>query len=509
MRRSRPLRLWPAVALAAAGCTPTLAVREPNPATPARFEAGTGAALDQAALDRWWLLFGDSQLTGLVEQALVNGTDARLALARLEEARAIRSAALARFRVQGDLQANGSIQRNEILSGGGLGALGAAVGGIGGAPGQPSAPGQTTSPGGTPGGLPGLGGLFGGDVNQASVNFNASWELDLFGRRGATRRGADADLAAARFLFEGSRAALAADVADALFNARGLAVQLADARETARIQRDLRSVLAIRAQRGVAPEADVARIDADLGQAEAQAAQLAAELTAVKRALLVLVGASTAQTAELGINGVLADPPFAPATLPGQLLERRPDVREAEARFRSAVAQSELRRLELFPRLTLTPGVGLSTQGGVIEQTLATWTLGAGLVVPILDRPRLLSELRAQNARAEQAAVTYERAVQVAFSEADQSLVRLEADRRRVALLTAGERRARVSYEATRTLFTRGFNDLQALLDAERTWRASRQALAAARVDALRRAVTSFRALGGGWAPPQQGETFR
>ncbi len=496
MRRGALSLLCSAAALAAAGCAPSLHLREPRPATPARFEARGGVALDQAALDRWWLLFSDSQLTGLVEQALANGADARLALARLEEARAIRSAALSRFRVQGDLQANGSIQRNEVLSGGGLGALGGIGSGTG-QPGQPAAPG---------GGLAGLGGLFGGDVDQASVNFNASWELDLFGRRGVTRRGADADLAAARFLYEGSRAALAADVADALFNARGLAVQLADARETARIQRDLRGVLAVRSQRGIAAESEVARIDADLGQADAQVAQLAAELTASKRALLVLLGAGTATTADLVVEGRLADPPPAPATLPGQLLERRPDVREAEARFRSAAAQSAVRRLELFPRLTLTPGVGLSTQGGSIEQTLATWTLGAGLVLPILDRPRLLSELRAQNARSEQAAVTYERTVQVAFSEADQALVRLDADRRRVAFLVGGERRARVSYDAARTLFTRGLSDLQALLDAERTWRASRQALSAARVDALRRAVAGFRALGGGWAATQQGD---
>jgi multidrug efflux system outer membrane protein len=494
MRRSRYLAFAaPVAAVAAGACAPTLALREPVPATPTRFEAQISSPLDAAALDRWWTVFDDSQLTGLVEQALANGADARLALARLEEARAIRQAALARFRVQGDLQANASAQRNETLSGD------ATVLGSGGTGGTPS------TPGGANPGLPAAG-LFGGDTDTASVNFNLSWEVDLFGRRGTTRRGAEADLAAARFLFEGSRAALAADVADALFAARGLAVQLDDARETERIQRDLRRVLALRAERGLAPDADVARIDADLGQAEAARAQLEAELTAAKRAILVLTGASTASTAELAITPSLATAPQPPATLPGELLQRRPDVREAEARFRSAVAGSELRRLELFPRLTLNPGVGLTASGGAFDYTIATWTLAAGLTQPILDRPRLLAELRAQNARAEQAAVTYERTVQVAFSEADQALVRLAADQRRVASLEAGARRAQVSYEAARTLFTRGLNDLQALLDAERSYRAARQALAAARVDALRRAVTSYRALGGGW-PANDPET--
>lgn len=491
MRGHLPLaRAAPVALLAAGACAPSLHVRAPDLATPPAFEAPAGAVAASAIpLDRWWESFGDPQLDALVGEALANGTDARLALARLEEARAIRSAALARFRVQGDLQANASAQRQTTLSGDASLSAGGATGGTGGA-----------ATGGTAGGFPAAA-LTGGDTNTASANLNLSWEADLFGRRAATRRGAEADLAAARFAFEGARATLAADVADALFAARGLQVQLADARETARIQRDLRGVLAERAARGVSAESDVARIDTDLAQTEAQAAQFDAELVAAKRALLVLTGASAARTADLPITGAVADAPQPPATLPGDLLRRRPDVREAEERFRSAVATAEVRRLDLFPRLTLTPGVGLTTTSGTFAYSVVTWTLGAGLALPLLDRPRLLAELRAQTARADQTAITYERTVQTAFSEADQALVRLAADRCRVDFLAAGERRAAFAHDAARTLFARGFSDLQALLDAERTWRASRQALAAARVDALRRAVTSFRALGGGWSP--------
>lgn len=475
-----------AILLAVGACAPALNVRQPNLATPAAFDVQAQAATSGIALDRWWEGFNDVQLDGLITQALANGSDARLALARLEEARAIRSAALARFRVQGDLQANVTVQRQTTLSGKALPGIGEPAGGTGiGSSGTATA---------------------GGSADTASANLALSWEADLFGRRAATRRGADSDLAAARFTYEGARATLAADVADALFAARGLHIQLSDARETARIQRELRAILAERARHGISADAEVARIDADLAQAEAQAAQLEAELVAAKRALLVLVGSSTAAAGDLEVTGALADAPQPPASLPGELLQRRPDVREAEARFRSAVANAEVRRLDLFPRLTINPGVGLTAAGGKFDYSIVTWTLAAGLTAPLLDRPRLLSELRAQTARADQAAIAYERIVQTAFSEADQALVRLAADRRRVAFLTAGESRAAFNYTASRELFRRGVNDLQTLLDAERTWRAARQALAAARVDALRRAVTSFRALGGGWSPNSSNE---
>ena len=131
--------------------------------------------------------------------------------------------------------------------------------------------------------------------------------------------------------------------------------------------------------------------------------------------------------------------------------------------------------------------------------TTQSWSIGANVVVPVLDIPRLLSEMKAQDARSEQAAIAYEKAVQTAFGEAENSLVQLEADRRRVDLLTDGEIRARRAYEASRKGYVAGFIDLQATLDNERAWRTVRTLKTAAQVQALRRAVQTYKALGGGW----------
>jgi outer membrane protein TolC len=131
--------------------------------------------------------------------------------------------------------------------------------------------------------------------------------------------------------------------------------------------------------------------------------------------------------------------------------------------------------------------------------TFANWTLGVGLSVPVLDRPRLLAEARASGFRAEQAVLTYEKAVQTAFGEADNALVLLAADRRRVDLLTAGEAQALASYEAARRRYDLGLDDLTTLLSAEQAWRNARTANIAARTQALRRSVQAYKALGGGW----------
>jgi outer membrane protein TolC len=236
------------------------------------------------ALDRWWDQFNDPQLTALVDAAMARSIDARAAAARLQEARAIRRGALRQFGLQGDLQAGAQAQGTEILTGG--------AGGIT-FPGGPGEPGEPGAPGGqNPFTQEGV-------TYSANLGFDVSWEADLFGRRAAARREAEATLAAERFAFEGARASLAGTVADTLFSLRGIALQLEDARETRRIQQQLRGVAQLRAQRGLGAGADVARIQADVAQAEADVTRLEAELQATRRALLVLTGDATLPTASL------------------------------------------------------------------------------------------------------------------------------------------------------------------------------------------------------------------
>lgn len=451
--------------LALAGCaTP----RKADVRLPAAYEAPVSAVpAGSVPLDRWWVNFNDAELTGLVDQALVANPDAKTAAARLREVRAQRIGAILQYTPQGDASFQGRKTNTTQLSG-------------------------------TVANIPGFSNS--GTSEAYSGAFNVSWEVDIFGRAFAATRTANAEVAAARFDYEGTRAALAAQVADSYFQARGLAIQLADARETARIQRSLYDVTSKRGQVGIAATSDADRVAGDLAQADAQVAALEAQLQIERRALLILTGRIVEPTANIAIAPNVGQPPPVPDAIPGALLALRPDVRAARARLASAAGQQDTAALAFLPTLHFTPGLGYSRiiQPGFKSET-QNWSWGGSITQPILSIPRLIADLKAQNARTEQAVIAYEKAVQTAFSESESALVSLDADKRRVAILTDGEARAQRAYKASRLGYDRGLTDLQTTLSVEQSWRATRTQLTAAQVQALRRSVQAYKALGGGW----------
>lgn len=451
-------------ALAACASAPTPA---PDLRLPAAYEAQSGPSPGDVRLDRWWTVFDDPHLDDLIDSALAANPDAKSAAARVREARAARSLEMYRFLPQGD--ANASVSRTDTR--------------------QVSGTAHTL-----PAIVPGL--QSSGVQDASSANLDVSWEIDLFGRAAATGRTASADVAAARLDYEAVRASLIAQTADAYFQVRGLAIQLADARETVRIDRELYDLASRRARVGLGPGSDADRAAGDLARAEAQVEAVQAQLQVEKRTLLILAGRTYEPTARIDAPPDVGRPPAVPASLPGDLLRRRPDVRSAEARVAGALGREELARLAFLPIFTLRPGFGWSRTGAV---GLSSLTLAGAVAQPILDIPNLHAQLRVQGARTVEAVAAYEKTLQTAFGEAEGALVRLEAARRRVAILTDGEVRARRASEASRMGYERGLNDLETALSAETSWRATRAELTSAQVEAVRQAVTAFKAIGGGW----------
>jgi len=472
-RMRKSVILLAAVPLLAA-CASVAPTREPNIATPAQFEAQVppGPAI---ALDQWWTAYGDAQLEKLIAEAFANGPDGRTLASRLIEARATYYANRATAFPTGNVSANGTRTDTHLVEG----------------------------PPGLPTNIPGF--SFGGVSENINAAFDVSWELDLFGRVRTANRALRNDYAANVFNIEGARAALAANIADSLFSARGLTQQLADAQENARISRELYKVATTRAERGFGSVADARRLNANVAQSAARALALESDLRSARRSLLILVGRGTDPLDTLLVPAELGLAPSPPATVPGQVLARRPDVREAEARLKVAAGKLRYDELAFFPKFTILPGVGLNRSeqpgfGGPI--TTSNWSVGVGFSAPVLDIPRLLAEYRVSGARAEQAVIAYERAVQTAYGEADSALVALSNDRNRVTLLDAGEQDARAAYDAAIKRYDLGLDGLTELLSAEQAWRDARSAAVAGRVQALRRSVQTFKALGGGWNAP-------
>ena len=464
-----------AVSALVAGCATAPPLRKPQVQPPQAYEAPKAPAdsLTSSALDRWWTLYGDAQLDSLVDLALANSPDAKDAISKLDQAAAIRSETLDQIYIpQSTLSGSATETHTKILSS------------------SSSIPGFT-------------GFTTAGNSTSLSGDFNVTWELDLFGRRAAGARAANADFYTAAFTYEATRTALIANVAQSLFDARGLALQLQDVEETSKADRELLRLAQIKFDHGLSPEGDLDQAVANAEAADAQTASLQAQLTAARRTLLVLVGKGFDPLASLEAGPDLGTPPPVPASVPGELLRRRPDVRAAEWQITSAAGTLRVDELAVLPTLNLQPGLTLSDTTGPFGATSVAWSIGASLTQPVLDRPRLVARIHAQRAVAEQQVIAYEKAVQTAYGDTENAYVYLESDGRRVKMLESAERRAGSAYQKSQIGYAQGFNDLTTTLTTETTWRNIRAQLASARATLMDRSVQLFKALGGGWTPDQ------
>ncbi|HEX4740639.1 MAG TPA: TolC family protein [Caulobacteraceae bacterium] len=453
--------------------------RAPDLTLPRAYEApASGPQLTNEQLDRWWLIFHDPALTALEDEALRTAPDAKTAYSRLVEAGATRSSAVAGTFPTGNIGGNLSKQHEFNIG--------------------PSA--NTLFP-------------IGGDFITRSGSLNVSWELDVFGRLALQRKIARGNFVATDFDVQGVLASLAANVASDYFQAAGLRIQIEDAQETVRIETELARVAQEKADRGLGALSDADRVAGDLSQARSTLINLESQLHAARRNLLILIGRGPAAVDTIPVLDHADEAPDVPAAVPGNLLERRPDVREAEARLRSEAATDRLRHLALFPTFTMLPALGMQslTQPSVgfippatlIPESITTsvgyWTLAGSVSQPVLDIPRLLFDAKAEDARTEQAVIAYEKTVQTAYGEAENALVALDADKRAAKVLYDGEARAHRAYDAAHRRYAMGLDDLTTALTTEQAWRATRAALTAEQVQALQRAVTTYKALGGGW----------
>lgn len=465
--RTSGLAAWPCsmtmafcASALAAGCAPSVHLPAAGTALPAAFEASAAAGVDPISLDHWWTSFDDAQLNALVQTALERSTTARLAFARLQEARATRSVARAGTLPTGTLSATATEQGTRRLWG------------------------QGTS-------------VAGGD--NYAVNFYPSWELDLFGRLSATRERADVQFGSSTLDYHAARLALAADVATTLFQARSAAIDLATARERLTIATDLARTARLGEAHGLTSGQDRARLESDVASASAEETRLTAELQASKRSLLILTGNPDGATADLSIEPALGAAPALPDVTPGLLLVRRPDVLSAGLAVEAASLGVQIDRLALFPKFDINPGVGLTATTGAAGGGTGLWSIAAGLTVPILDRTRLMAQLRVTEAQGRGAVISYEQTVQNAFGESENALVRLSANRRRIGQLESAEFEARRAYDIGIKGYRAGLTDLTTVVQSEQSWLQARAARDAGRLALLVGTVTAVRALGGGW----------
>jgi multidrug efflux system outer membrane protein len=466
--RSRPATLLLLIT-ALTGCS--LAPHEPLPAIalPADWNdpvIGQDAAPPMAD---WWRRFGDPALDALVAQALEYNLDLALAAARIEEARAQLGASRAEQWPTLDAQADASRQR----SASGNGSLGNA-----------------------------------GVRELYSVAGVLGYELDLFGRLRSATDAARARLLESTYTADALHLTVATDVVSAYLDLRATERQLAITDASVQSRQEALRLQRARLRLGADTELTLRQAEAALAAARAQAASLRENLGRTQTALAVLSGASPQALfdgqPQPGQFATLDLPGEFPRVLPAQLLERRPDIRAAQAALRAADADIGAARALWFPRINLTALIGSDALrvGDLFSGPAASWSLGSSLVAPLLDFGRAEAQVAGAQARRAQSQALYRQTVQTAFREVRDALTTLrEAQARQqaqtdaVTALSRARELASLQYLSGRGLYLD-------VLDADRSLLTAQLDLTAAARDARVAAATLHKALGGDWPAP-------
>ena len=372
------------LSLLLSGCAVGPNYRRPPITAPESVRGQTAPAQAASLADTaWWEIFRDESLQGLIDEALKNGFDVRLAAARLEEARANAGIARSEFFPQVTYQAQWSRSReSELLA-------------------------------------PGV-----GTVSLHDVNLGASWELDLWGRIRRSSEAALAQYLATEDARRGVLLSLVSETATDYFELRQLDLRLEIARRTRAAFQETYDLFDRRLQAGMASSLETASAEASLAGVAGQVPLLESQIVALENAIGLLLGRNPAPIAR---GAVLTDqflPPEVPAGLPADLLRRRPDVREAEQRLVAANAAVGVAMANFFPTISLTGAFGgVSTDVSNLFSAGKTWSIAAGLTGPLFTGLRLKNQYDARIAQWEQAKIQYEKTVTNAFVEASSAIV--------------------------------------------------------------------------------------
>jgi outer membrane protein, multidrug efflux system len=462
---------WPALALAACQTAPFVAPEVPvpahwahapsaaAPAPPAA--AGTTASPGRLADRPWAQVFPVPELTALIDEALVGGSELVVAVERVELARA--QYGLERAALFPSINAAGAVTRQRM-------------------------------PGADPS----------SNVISEGANLGLvmpAWEIDLWGKLAARTEAARRDVLASAALAEGVRISLAAQVSTLYLELLDLDSQLAISRRTLDGRRHSLRLTRARFDEGVSSILDVRQAESLVASSEQSIAELQRRGAQNENALSVLLGRNPGPIARSARLDALALPAETLAGLPSELLQRRPDIRAAEEALRGASANVEAARKAFLPSVSLSTMLGFASPalGQLFDSGRYAWSLQPAIGLPLFDAGRLQSGVDGAEAQRRILVEQYRATIRQAFREVSDALVALEtlgvqseASRR---VMVANRERVRIS----RARYLAGVASFFEVLDAERQLFDSEVALSQVTRNRHQAVVQLYRALGGGW----------
>ncbi len=441
------------VAMLLSACVPALqgAPQGASATSPTQWRTPLGVTAPVDA--QWWQGFGDPRLSALVEKARVNNPDVQLAAARVEEARATE---------------RGS--RGLLLP-----SLGAGVDG---------AVRREVSP-------------FGQGLNSvvAQPAFRASYEIDLFGKNAARVDAARANVAASAAAEDAARLSVEAATATGYITLLALDARLAVLDETVVARQQALKFARDRAEVGYTSQLELRQAEAEYQATVQLVPQIKAQIARQENALAVLTGELPGAVAR---GGSLYDLrlPAAPATLPSELLRRRPDIASAEYRLAAADAQMRVARAQFMPSINLGATAGLAVSD-LLADPISIWSLGGSILAPIFQGGRLTAQLDAATAQRDQAAWAYRAAVLNAFREVEDRMAVVANLSEQEAALQAQRTAVADALRHAANRYRAGYTPYIEQIDAQRALLSVDLSLIQTRADELSTLVGLYQAVGG------------
>lgn len=452
-------------------------------------------AVEQEFDPEWWKLFNDPLLVELEREAIASNLDLQGAAARVAQSRAA-------LRVSGatllpTIGANASHLRERASDEGIMALTGTAA---------PLS--ATAANGGDPFGANSLPGATGSPPYSLwQYGFDASWELDLWGRARRMKESSAAQVEAAHFDAAAYRVSITAEVARVYLELRRAQSDLRIARSNAEVAAKSVQLANRRREQGVATQFDTSVSAALLASVEASIPELEQRRDVLMNALAMLLAKSPrALDARLTPQDEIAQlPAQVPVGLPSELARRRPDILRAEAQLHAATAAIGVAKADFYPSISLTGSLGFQS---LSLSKLGEWgarqfAVGPVLHLPIFEGGRLSGNLALTEARQQEVAISYQRTVLAAWHEVDNALTAYRALQQRADRLEAAVGQNRLALAHAERRYTQGAADYLNVLVVQQRLLDSENAASRGRTNIALAMVTLYKALGGGWQPAQ------
>ena len=436
--------------------------RRPEVDVPGAWRLGETEAGDVSNI-AWWEQFQDPVLSNLVRTALENNKDVEIAIANVDQAAA--QYGIVRSALFPQLNAGATAERQRLS---GTTALGSGSGR--------------------------------GQFNDFGVNLSASFELDLWGRLRRATESARASLLASEQAKGTVMLTVVTSVASGYIQLRALDRQLEIAQRTSQSLGEAARLQRVRFEEGAVPESDYQQAESQYQEAAARVPELEREIGQQENFLSVLLGHNPGPI-ERGrdIDALLF--PAVPGGLPASLLERRPDIREAEQNLIAANANIGVAKAAFFPDISLTALFGSESAqlSDLFKGPSKVWSFGAGLTQPIFNAGRIRGQVAQAEALQRQALYTYQKSIISAFQDVENALIDRtkfgqirEKQTKDVAALTRFRDLADLRYREGATIYLEVANAEQSLFNAQLLYVATQSQL-------FQSYANLYKAMGGGW----------